>query len=79
MTSITAIHISSSCRDLPLSVGAPDTIEATARSSRTDRMADFMMAFMLSGQQAECCGGSSRPILYREPLGGSAELSSSIF
>jgi len=74
MTSITAIHVSSPYRDLPLSVGAPETVEAPT-SIRTARMTGFMMIVVLSGQQTECCSGSLRRILYRELLGGSAELS----
>jgi hypothetical protein len=34
-------------RDLPLSVGAPDTIETTTRSSRIARMTVFMMTVLL--------------------------------
>ena len=30
-------------RDVPFSIGAPDTIEANAKSSRTARMTVFMM------------------------------------
>jgi len=65
-----ARHFAFPYRDLPVSVGAPDTIEATARNSRTARMTSFMIV-LLSGQQTECCGKSPRRKLYRELLGGS--------
>ena len=51
-----------------------DLLRATASSSRTARMAVFMMIVVLSGRQAECCSGSPRRYLYRELLGGSGEL-----
>ena len=44
----TARHFTFPYRDLPLSVGAPDTIEATARSSRIARMTVFMMTVLFS-------------------------------
>ena len=69
----TARHFAFPYRDLPISVGAPDTIEATARSSRTARMTVFMMIVLLSGQQTECCGKSQRRKLYHKPLGGSGK------
>jgi hypothetical protein len=70
---MTTRHVSSPYRNLPLSAGAPDTTEVTARSSRTARMAVFMMIVLLSGQLTECCGGSRRRYLYRGLLGGSGE------
>jgi len=70
---ITKRHVSCPHRDLPVvckGSGSPDTIEATARSSRITRMTVFMMIVLLSGQQTECCSGSLLRNLYRELLGG---------
>jgi hypothetical protein len=44
---ITTRHVSYPYRHLPLSAGAPDTIDAVARSSRTARMTVFMMIALL--------------------------------
>jgi hypothetical protein len=70
---MTTKYVSCPYRDLPLSGRATDTIETTARSSRTARMTVFMMIVLLSGQQTECCGGSLRRYLYRELLWGRGE------
>jgi hypothetical protein len=44
---ITTRHVSYPYRFLPLSAGAPDTIEAAARNSRRARMTVFMMIALL--------------------------------